>query len=262
MVNSKFITSSTNPLIKNIQLLQNKISERKKQGLFIIEGIRSINEIPKDHEIDTIVMSDTFDESLLKVVPVRNKLLVPSDLFKAISDTQTPQGVLALVKIKGQSLETLEANPNGFYLMLENLQDPGNLGTIIRSAYGFGVDAIFLTKGCVDLYSPKTVRSTMGASLHVPVIIDETLEAYMTWAKEHQLNVFTTALDESAKEVAKADLKKGLMLVIGNEGNGVSKEAIDLADQNVYIPMPGGLESLNASIAASICMYEVMRQRS
>lgn len=262
MVNSKFITSAANPIIKNIQLLQNKKNERKKQGLFIIEGIRSINEIPEGYEIDTIVMSDSFDETLLKVSVARNKLLVPSDLFKVISDTQTPQGILALVKMKEQSLEALEVKPDGFYLMLENLQDPGNLGTIIRSAYGFGVDAIFLTKGCVDLYSPKTVRSTMGASLHVPVIQDETLETYMTWAKEHQLNIFTTALDESAMEVAKADLKKGLMLVIGNEGNGVSNEAIHLADQNVYIPMPGGLESLNASIAASICMYEIMRQRS
>lgn len=262
MVNSKFITSAANPIIKNIGVLQAKKNERKKQGLFIIEGIRSINEIPSDYEIDTIVMSDLFDENLLKVEPTRNKLLVPSDLFKVMSDTQTPQGILALVKIKETKLEDLKVKPNGFYLMLENLQDPGNLGTIIRSAYGFGVDAIFLTKGCVDLYSPKTVRSTMGASLHVPVIMDYTLDEYMTWAKDNQLTCLTTALDESAKEVAKTDLTKGLMLVIGNEGNGVSEEAINLADQNVYIPMPGGLESLNASIAASICMYEVMRQRS
>ncbi|MDU6361244.1 MAG: RNA methyltransferase [Clostridiales bacterium] len=261
MANSKFITSAANPIIKNIQLLQSKKNERKKQGLFIIEGIRSINEIPQEYEIDTIVMSDLFDESLLKVSATRNILLVPSELFKVISDTQTPQGVLALVKMKTLQLEDIEVKANGFYLMLENLQDPGNLGTIIRSAYGFGVDAIFLTKGCVDLYSPKTVRSTMGASLHVPVITDKSLEDYMAWAKGHGLTCFTTALDDTAKEVAKADLTKGLMLVIGNEGNGVSGEAIAKADQNVYIPMPGGLESLNASIAASICMYEVMRQR-
>lgn len=261
MANSKFITSAANPIIKNIQLLQSKKNERKKQGLFIIEGIRSINEIPQEYEIDTIVMSDLFDESLLKVSATRNALLVPSELFKVISDTQTPQGVLALVKMKTLQLEDIEVKANGFYLMLENLQDPGNLGTIIRSAYGFGVDAIFLTKGCVDLYSPKTVRSTMGASLHVPVIIDKSLEDYMAWGKGHGLTCFTTALDDTAKEVAKADLTKGLMLVIGNEGNGVSGEAIAKADQNVYIPMPGGLESLNASIAASICMYEVMRQR-
>lgn len=261
MVNSKFITSNANPIIKNIQVLQSKKNERKKQGLYIMEGIRSINEIPSEYEIDTLVMSDSFDESLLKVQPTRNKLTVPSDLFKVISDTKTPQGILALIKIKNTSLETLEVKSGGFYLMLENLQDPGNLGTIIRSAYGFGVDAIFLTKGCVDIYSPKTVRSTMGASMHVPVIMEESLASYMSWAKANGLNIFTTALDKSAKEVSKADFTKGMMLVIGNEGNGVSEEAIALADQNVYIPMPGGLESLNASIAASICMYEVMRQR-
>lgn len=261
MANSKFITSAANPIIKNIQALQNKKSERKKQGLFIIEGIRSINEIPQDYEIDTLVMSDLFDESLLKVSSTRNTLLVPSELFKSMSDTQTPQGVLALVKMKSLKLEDVQVKADGFYLMLENLQDPGNLGTIIRSAYGFGVDAIFLTKGCVDLYSPKTIRSTMGASLHVPIVIDESLEDYMAWAKANELTCFTTALDDTAKEVAKTDLTKGLMLVIGNEGNGVSEEAIAKADQNVYIPMPGGLESLNASIAASICMYEVMRQR-
>lgn len=261
MENKKFISSAANPIIKNIQLLKNKKNERKKQGLFIVEGIKSISEIPQGYEIDTLVMSDLFDDSLLQVKATRNTLLVPSELFKAISDTQTPQGILALVKMKTIELEEIKVKPNGFYLLLENLQDPGNLGTIIRSAYGFGVDAIFLTKGCVDLYSPKTVRSTMGASLHVPVILDYTLEEYLTWAKKHSLTCFTTALGDTAKEIAHADFKKGLMLMIGNEGNGISQEALDQANQNVYIPMPGGLESLNASIAASICMYEVMRQR-
>lgn len=262
MVNSKFISSASNPIIKNIQVLQAKKNERKKQGLFLIEGIRSVNEIPEHYEIDTIVMSDLFDEAELKVAGTKQNLVVPSELFKTMSGTETPQGIMALVKMKEFTLNKIDAKSDGFYLLLENLQDPGNLGTIIRTAYGFGVEAIFLTKGCVDLYSPKTVRSTMGALLHVPIVVGESLENYISWARANNLTLYTTALDETACKVAEADFAKGNMLIIGNEGNGVSNEALELADQKVYIPMPGGLESLNASIAASICMYEVMRQRT
>nr|WP_307992026.1 RNA methyltransferase [uncultured Niameybacter sp.] len=262
MASSKFISSESNPIIKNIQLLQSKKNERKKQGLFLVEGIRSVNEIPDHYEIDTLVMSDAFDEAELKVMGAKQNIVVPSELFKKMSDTQTPQGILALVKMKEYTLNKIQVKPNGSYLLLENLQDPGNLGTIIRSAYGFGVEAIFLTKGCVDLYSPKTVRSTMGALLHVPIVVGENLEDYIDWARKHNLTLYTTALDHTACKVSEADFTKGHVLIIGNEGNGVSEEALKVADQKVYIPMPGGLESLNASIATSICMYEVMRQRS
>ena len=135
MVNSKFISSASNPIIKNIQVLQAKKNERKKQGLFLIEGIRSVNEIPEHYEIDTIVMSDLFDEAELKVTGTKQNLVVPSELFKTMSGTETPQGIMALVKMKEFTLNKIDAKSDGFYLLLENLQDPGNLGTIIRTAY-------------------------------------------------------------------------------------------------------------------------------
>ena len=196
MANSKFITSAANPIIKNIQLLQSKKNERKKQGLFIIEGIRSINEIPQEYEIDTIVMSDLFDESLLKVSATRNALLVPSELFKVISDTQTPQGVLALVKMKTLQLEDIEVKANGFYLMLENLQDPGNLGTIIRTAHAAGVNAVILTKGTVDIYNDKTIRSTMGSIFYIPIIYDNDL-SLLKKLKDEGFSLVATSLEES-----------------------------------------------------------------
>ncbi|MHC1748794.1 MAG: TrmH family RNA methyltransferase [Cellulosilyticaceae bacterium] len=257
---NKFITSMQNPIIKNITLLKHKKSERKKQNLFIIEGIRSVNEIPAHYEVAYYITTDEFDIDQIKHFNEERWIVVTDEIYKAISDTMTPQGVMAIVKIHEYSLMDITNKPNPFYLVLENIQDPGNLGTIIRTAYGFGVDAVFLTKGCCDLYSPKTVRSTMGAVFHVPIIMDVMIEECLTWFKEKEIKIYATALEDS-EPIFKKNFTTGGALVIGNEGNGISEVVRELADEKISIPMPGGLESLNASIAASICMYEIMKQK-
>lgn len=257
---NKFITSMQNPIIKNITLLKNKKSERKKQKLFIIEGIRSVNEIPVHYEVMHYITTDEFDTNQIMNFDEKKWIVVTDEIYKVISDTMTPQGIMAIVKIHDYNLTDITNKENPFYLVLENIQDPGNLGTIIRTAYGFGVDAVFLTKGCCDLYSPKTVRSTMGAVFHVPIIMDVAVEECLTWLKEKEIKVYATDLEKS-EPIFKKNFTMGGALVIGNEGNGISEAVKELADEKISIPMPGGLESLNASIAASICMYEIMKQK-
>lgn len=257
---SKFISSNQNPLIKNISLLQKKKTERKKQGVFIVEGIKVINDIPENYNVKYYITSENFNQQQLTKLEEEKWITVTEDIYKSISDTDSPQGAMAVVEQKHQLLETIEVKDKTFCLVLENMQDPGNLGTVIRTAYGFGVDYIIVSKGSVDVYSPKTIRSTMGALFHVPIILDVEMEETLKVLKEKGMLLYTTALEES-KPLFEADLSAQVALIIGNEANGASELAKEMADYKVHIPMPGGLESLNASIAASICMYEVMRQR-
>ena len=256
---SKFVTSLQNPIVKQIQLLQTKKSARKKENAFVIEGLRGVNEIPKGYAINYIVTSENVDLETVKV-EAKQHIIVPEDIFKQMSDTKTPQGVMAVVSMQTATLETLRPKKEGFYLLLENVQDPGNLGTMIRTAYGFGVEGILITKGSVDVFNPKTIRSTMGAVLHVPIVIDHEVIDYVNWLEANEITLYATDL-EGSRPLAACDFTGGVGIAIGNEANGISELVRQVASNKVRIPMPGGLESLNASIAASICMYEVMRQR-
>lgn len=250
-----------NPIIKNIIQLQKKKSARKKQNLFVLEGIRSVNEIPVATEVKYYITTPDLDERAIFGLQENKWIVVTEEIYKAMSETQSPQGAMAVVEIPHLELETLKVKEKGFYLILENIQDPGNLGTIIRTAHAFGVDAVFLTKGCVDLYSPKVVRSTMGSIFHIPIIIDYEIEDYMNYLKAQGVTLYATHLGEDTKAVYDIHFEEKLGIVIGNEGNGISEYVKEQADYNMMIPMPGGSESLNASVATSVCMYEVMRQR-
>lgn len=257
---NKWITSAQNPLIKKINLLQTKKSARKKEGLFIIEGLRGVNEVPLE-KLKELIISESSLSLKEQIKHQKSCIVVPDEIYKNISDTKTPQGVMAIVEIPEVQLGDLEQNEKGFYLVLENVQDPGNLGTLIRTAYGFGVDAILLTKGCVDVYNPKTIRSTMGALLHIPVVVDVELDQLFTWVEERQVVVHATDLQDST-ELSGCNFTGNIAVVIGNEANGISEDMRSEAKVKMRIPMPGGLESLNAGIAGAVCMYEVMRQRS
>lgn len=258
MVN-KVITSTGNGLVKKVGLLQTKKSARKKENTFVIEGLRGVNEIPDPNMIRELIMSANIEPSAIKV-DAQEVITVTEDVYKHMSDTKTPQGVMATVAMCHKTLDELEVNHKGFYLVLENVQDPGNLGTMIRTAHGFGVDAIFLTKGCVDLYNPKTIRSSMGSLLHLPIVLDLEIEEIAAWLKSNDIPLYATDLQES-KPLAHYTFNGSTAIAIGNEANGISEQLRSLAPYKMRIPMPGGLESLNASIAGSICMYEVMRQR-
>lgn len=258
---NKVVTSMQNALIKNIVQLQKKKSARKKQGLFVVEGIRAVNEIPASVEVMHYITTPEVKAEEIKNLEMKKWITVTAEIFKAISETQSPQGVMAIVKMPEHRLEDVSIKENGFYLVLENLQDPGNLGTIIRSAHAFNVDGVFLTKGTVDLYSPKVVRSTMSSLFHVPVIVDYEISEYMEVLNKAHITTYATHLSDTAKSIYEAKFEGGTALIIGNEGNGISDEVKETANEHIIIPMPGGCESLNASVATSICLYEVMRQR-
>ena len=257
-MNKKSITSMQNPIIKLIKELQKKKAARKKHQLFIIEGIRAVQEIPNSQEIEYLIVSEQLDECVYEHTLAKQVLVLSEQLFGEISETQTPQGMMAIVKIPQITLEHMQLM-EGPYLVLENLQDPGNLGTIIRTAHAFNFKGVFITKGSVDLYSPKVVRSTMSSLFYMPIVTDETIETYLTYLKENGVTLYTTALTDTAKPIQETAFDKKMALIIGNEGNGVSSYCLETTDHTVIIPMPGGAESLNASVATAVCMYEITR---
>lgn len=260
-MNKKSITSMQNATIKLVKELQKKKATRKKEQLFVVEGIRAVQEIPSHIQIKYLLVSSQVEEQAYESLNAREALVVTEEIFKAISDTQTPQGMIAVVNMPVKELETMEIE-DGPYLVLENLQDPGNLGTIIRTAHAFDFKGIFITKGSVDLYSPKVVRSTMSSLFYVPVVTDYTVEEVMSYLKSQQVTLYTTALTDTAQPIQEVSFEKRMALVIGNEGHGVSEYSLAETDYTMIIPMPGGAESLNASVAAGVCMYEIVRKLS
>ncbi len=256
----KEIKSLQNPILKSIIQLQKKKLARKKERLFIVEGLRAVKEITKAFQVRYYVTTPDIDRKEFLQQEGGQWVVVPQEVFKSISETEAPQGIMAVVEMPKCDLESLEVGTEGFYLVLENLQDPGNMGTIIRSAHAFGAKGIFITKGSVDIFSPKVVRATMGSLFHVPFVIDGEIEDYVEALRQKEIPIYTTAFEE-AKPIYHIHFANPLAIVIGNEGNGVSEYIKGAADYKMMIPMPGGSESLNASVATSICIYEVMRQQ-
>lgn len=260
-MNNKLITSIQNPIIKNIIQLQKKKSARKKQGLFVVEGIRSVNEITSKDWVEYYVTTPEVTEEIVPGLREAKWIIVSEEIYKLISETESPQGALAVVKNVEHSLETFKIKDDGFYLLLENIQDPGNLGTMIRTAHAFGVDGVFISKGSVDVYSPKVVRSTMGSLFHIPLVVGLDSEEIVSYLKNAGIRLYATHLSDKSKDIFNVEFNEKLAIVIGNEGNGISEVIKEESDEHMIIPMPGGSESLNASIATSICLYEVMRSR-
>ena len=186
--------------------------------------------------------------------------MVQDSVFKAMCDTQTPQGVLCLVKQYHYTLEELLKKERPLFLVLENLQDPGNLGTIMRTAEGAGVTGVILSKGSVDIYNPKTIRSTMGSIYRVPFLYAEDLQQVLVLLREKGVRSYAAHL-QGTETYDREDYTGGTAFLIGNESNGLSQELASCADCYIRIPMEGQLESLNAGVAASILMYEAYRQR-
>ena len=260
-MNKKVISSAQNSIMKQIRELQKKKNLRKNEQAFIVEGIRGIKELPTEACIKTLVTTDDVTLESLGSPEAQQWIEVTKEVYKTLSETQSPQGALAVVKMPLHDLQSYEM-AEGNYLLLENLQDPGNLGTIIRTAHAFDFKAVFLTKGCVEVFSPKVVRSTMSALFHIPVFVDYEAAEYLELCKAQGATIFTTALTPEAKPIYSIDFPAKSVIVIGNEGNGVTDYMLSQTDHTMIIPMPGAAESLNASIAASICMYEVNRQKA
>lgn len=261
------ITSSKNPIIKKIKGLFKK-KDRWQNKLFIIEGIKLIDEaLNNDVSIEYILYSDkllTTNEGtqfLKKIGSHRKVISVSESVFNEISDTENTQGILATVGFNLRQLNEIFVEGNKFFIYLNGLQDPGNMGTIIRSADAFNIDGIILGEGCVDVYNSKVVRATMGSIFRTPIYLVDNDKEMLRKIKENRFKLYATHLDGS---IPNYDLSYSgkFVMVIGNESHGVDDNIIDMADGFIKIPMPGFAESLNAGVAASIIMYEVMKQRA
>lgn len=262
------ISSSSNAQIKNLTKLIQKAKARREEGAFVVEGRKMFLEVPED-----LVKSVYISESLISDCPenIKKKLdiligrnisveTVADNVFKSVSDTVSPQGILSVAAQPSYSLEQFLNTTAPLFMLLEDLQDPGNLGTIMRTAEGAGVTAVIMSKGTVDLFNPKVTRSTMGAIFRVPFVYVEDLNEVVDKFHEKGIKTYAAHLMDSVDYV-KCDYRGGTAFLVGNEGNGLTEKLCDAAGNYIKIPMAGEVESLNASVAAALLMYEAYRQR-
>ena len=257
------ITSKDNEQIKYIKKLKDK-KYRDEFGEYIIEGVKTVQEaIMEKAEVALIVVCDDcekqgiFDQKFLYEVAKYNCIYVNQKVFETITEVQNPQGVLAIIS-KKESKNKIDYSKD-FICVLDSVQDPGNLGTIIRTLDSAGIGQIVISKGSVDAYLSKVVRSTMGAIFRVEIVEVENLENTIKDIKKKNFKIVATSL-ETEKSIYNIEYKK-TAIVIGNEANGISEKILNLADEKVKIPMLGRTESLNASVAAGIIVYEYVRQK-
>ena len=266
------ITSMSNGQMKNIQQLMKKAKARRDSGLFVVEGIKMFREAPEER-IEKVYVSSAFlkeegNRKLLKEKGMtdsgRQVEEVEDKVFRSLSDTVTPQGILCLIRQKEISLEKMlekrEDKKMPFLMILEDLQDPGNMGTILRTAEGAGVTGIIVSKNCVDLYNPKVIRSTMGSIYRMPVLQVESIVQVLPVLKKQGIRTYAAHL-KGKNWYHQENYRGGTAFFIGNEGNGLSDELSESADCLIKIPMEGQVESLNAAMTAGILMYETLRQR-
>ena len=290
------ITSTSNQKVKELIRLKEKSRIREEEKLFLAEGPRMAEEIPMEW-IDCLYVSESYEKkcweqtTAYKKAGVRTETL-SDEVFARVSDTKTPQGVLAAVHMPEYSFADILgvkkaaahthvqrafmqdpfeghfAARDGaagrarlpLVLVLDNLQDPGNMGTVFRSAEAAGASGILMSKDCVDVYNPKVIRSTMGAIFRLPFYRAEDLPGAVMELKAGGLRVYAAHL-EGRRTYDGEDYRRGCAFMIGNEGNGLRQEVAECADCRIRIPMEGCTESLNAAVAASILLFEAARQR-
>jgi TrmH family RNA methyltransferase len=255
------ITSNQNPKLKLIRALQGRAKERREAGAFVVEGVRLVEDAANANwKFRLALFDETLNErgrSLVEKLKSQGVDVeeVSASLMKSVSDTETPQGILAVLELTQLPIPN---NPD-FILILDQIRDPGNLGTLLRTAAAAGVQAVLLPPETTDAFAPKVVRSGMGAHFRLPI-------HSLTWDQIKQAiqsagaQVFLADMD--GRSCWETDLRQPVALVIGGEANGASEQARALANQKISIPMSGDVESLNAGVAGSILMFEVTRQRS
>jgi len=257
------ITSKDNEMVKRVRKLKDK-KYRDEENVFIVEGVKMIEEALQENQIiqkificEECVKDGSIDQKFIYEIAKQDCVYVTEKIFKTMTEVQSPQGILAIIE-KNEKNEKISFSDE-IYLVLDGIQDPGNLGTIIRTADSTGVKQIILSNNCADPYNPKVIRSTMGAIFRVNLIEQKDLLKCLKEFQKHQYKISATCLEESVS-IYETDYTKKV-IVIGNEANGVSNEILQMADQKIKIPMLGKTESLNASVATGIILYEVVRQK-
>ncbi|MDD3413645.1 MAG: RNA methyltransferase [Lachnospiraceae bacterium] len=255
------ITSSSNPQIKNVLLLNSKAKIRREQDVFVVEGTKMFLEVPVSHVVK-IFVSETYykngiHKSKIEKYPFE---VVADDIFKKISDTKTPQGILTIVKQFHYEESNLFEKEKGLFLVLEGIQDPGNLGTMIRTGEGASISGIIMDRNTSDIYNPKVIRGTMGSIYRVPFYYSDDLKETIEHMKRNNIQIIAAHLN-GEKSYTEENYLTPTAFLIGNEGNGLSDDIANEADGFIRIPMGGKVESLNAAVAASLLIYEADRQR-
>ncbi len=291
------ITSTSNHQVKQLLQLQKKSKERTAQDVFVVEGPKMFQEVPQDRLLQ-VYASESFYNRNKELFGAARQVTVLSDrVFETVSDTRTPQGVLCVVRQFHYGLEALLGGTAGaggaagksrtdgrisaasggmavrgqqagqsvvrrqpLLLALENLQDPGNLGTIMRAAEGAGVTGILLSSGCVDLYNPKVIRSTMGSVYRMRFCYTDHFKRDLMALKERGVRLYAARL-RGAVDYDTPDYCQPSCFLVGNESHGLTEETAELADMHIRIPMAGKVESLNAAVASALLAYETFRQR-
>ena len=271
------ITSPSNQKIKELILLRDKPRARNKSGLFVAEGLKMFEEAPVRNLKEIYLSRDLWEqlkrEERYSLIWKKLEECVESgigveqvtpEVFRKVSDTQTPQGILFVGRQLSYSLKALietaqERQRAGgrppLFLLLEDIQDPGNLGTMLRTGEGAGVDALIMSRKTVDIYNPKTIRSTMGALYREPFVYVEELEEAIALLRQQEILVYAAHL-KGRQYFDELSYEKGGAFLIGNEGNGLRQETAEQADIWVKIPMEGKVESLNAAVAAALLVYQ------
>ena len=257
------ITSKDNDSIKHIKKLKEK-KYRDEYNEYIVEGIKLINEaILEKIEIKTIVVCDDcvktgeIDSKSLYEIAKYNCIYVNEPVFKTITDVQNPQGILAVIEKK--TCEKATKFNEDVIVILDDIQDPGNLGTILRTVDSVGLKQIVISSTSADIFNSKVIRSTMGAIFRLNIVESDNLGNILKELKKHKYKIFATALGTD-KSIYDVEYKK-VGIIIGNEANGISKPLLDLSDEIIKIPMLGKTESLNASVATGVVLYEYVRQK-
>lgn len=273
------ITSFSNPHVKQVAQWQAKAKERRKDKVFVVEGVKMFREAPEPLIREVYIASgllerlkrqseasdkasvDAEDRELWLKLGRTGFEEVSEEVFAKMSDTRTPQGILAVIEQPVYELDKLLSRKNSLFVLLENLQDPGNLGTIIRAGEGAGITGVIASSSTVDLYNPKVIRSTMGSIYRVPFIYEDDL--CKTVERLHEAGVKTYAAHLQGDVYYDSfSFRESTAFLIGNEGNGLTRELAESASSYLKIPMEGSLESLNAGVAAALLMYEAHRQRN
>lgn len=261
-MNIELITSKENRVIKDVRKLVSSSKERKAHSKFILEGLRLCADAAQNnYEIETAIISNSLEmcerlESILK--KAQKNVSVPDSLFQYISDTVSPQGIICVVK-KPENICNFSELKKGKYIVLENTADPSNLGAIARTAEALGIDGIITSSNGCDVFSPKSQRAAMGALLRLPVYISLDILNDIKTLKSNGFTVYASVVKDADCDVTNVNFNENSLVLIGNEANGLTKEAMNIADKSVTIKMKGKAESLNAAAAAAIFMWEMSK---